>query len=363
MPSVRGEVMWKTKARRPFLAFTLLIQVSNSILVNHTIDDSLGDLQTGLKVQYFPLTDGSEPVWKSQDTSNDTCFVNPDPTEAHFNTWSSASCSGSDTVSATFSFHGTAIYIYFIISSCLLHSGFVNAANCDFWVDGQFVGNYMQFPAVGVFGYNTLVYANDSLSNSLHTFAIQPRDNSFLIFDYAEYTTDLRSLFHWVLHPHCPSRRCRAHVARAHADQDYTARPTSNASVTSPTAAPTRSLLRLTSNASIASMTSTNSIANTMSTSGATSPTATPTRSSTHTGVIVGGTVAGVAGIALVLGVILYRRRALLSDAPTISTVLPRKPRSGHVSPFMLAGPPGPFHPALKNEERVYQLIHVAGGG
>ncbi|KAF8877510.1 hypothetical protein BD779DRAFT_1628895, partial [Infundibulicybe gibba] len=166
-----------------------LVQVSNSVLINQTIDDGLGDLQNGLKIRYS-LKNGSELVWKSQDIFDDTCFVNIDPTKARNNTWSSATCSDSEIASAKFSFHGTAIYIYFITaaSSCLLPSGSIATTDCEFRVDGQVVGNYAQTPTSDVFEYNTLVYANNSLSDALHTFAIRAKRNSFLIFDYAQYT-------------------------------------------------------------------------------------------------------------------------------------------------------------------------------
>ncbi|KAF8877509.1 hypothetical protein BD779DRAFT_107250 [Infundibulicybe gibba] len=137
--------MWWAKTFAPFLAFILLIQFSNSILINQTIDDGLGDLQTGLKVQYLPLMDDSGPVWKSHDTCGDTCFINPDSTRAHDNTWNSATCSGSDTVTATLSFRGTAIYIYFIVASIPRPDETIGA-DCDFWVDERFVGSYIQPP-------------------------------------------------------------------------------------------------------------------------------------------------------------------------------------------------------------------------
>ncbi|KAF8877507.1 hypothetical protein BD779DRAFT_1693531, partial [Infundibulicybe gibba] len=234
------------------------------ILVNRTIDDGLGDLQTGLKVQYLPLRSSSELVWKSQHTC-DNCVINPDRTKAYSNTWNSATCLG-ETVAATFSFHGTAIYIYFITSSYPLPSGITAAANCDFWVDGQFVGNYVQTPASSALKYNILVYANNSLSDALHTFAIQARNNSFMIFDYAQYTTDV--------------------------EVSISSGPTSTLPGFTPPG-PTSSTTIVSSPA--------------------------PPRLLADTGAIVGGTIAGAAGIALIAWVsfcatvAVARRRFLLS--------------------------------------------------
>ncbi|KAF8877508.1 hypothetical protein BD779DRAFT_107163 [Infundibulicybe gibba] len=189
--------MCRAKTFRCLLAFALLTRFSNSTLVNQTIDDGLG-------VQYLPTTnDSDELVWKSQDTCGDTCPVNPDSTEAHNNTWSSATCIGSETVSATFAFHGTAIYIYFIVSRYTLPSGAIAAANCEFWVDGQVVGSFVQIPLPDVIEYNTLVYANNSLSDALHTFSIRARSDSFLILTMHNIRLTLRSLFHWVPNPRC----------------------------------------------------------------------------------------------------------------------------------------------------------------
>ncbi|KAF8877513.1 hypothetical protein BD779DRAFT_1677274 [Infundibulicybe gibba] len=300
--SVSGEIMLQSKPFRSSIAFALLVQVSNSVLVNQTIDDSLGDSQTGLKVQYSSLKSDSEVAWKSQDTPDDTCSFDVDSAMAHNHTWSSATCVDSGTASATFSFHGTAIYVYFIATSCLLPDRTTFTANCEFQMDGEIVGHYTQTSVPDIPKYNALVYTNRSLSDALHTFAIQAKRNSFLIFDFARYTTNVE-------------------VAISSGSASMLLEPTSDASTTSAT--------------------NTSGITNTISISSGTNPTSTPTRSSTHTGIIAGSAVGGIVGIALiVLGVILCRnsrrsrvRPYVLAGTPAMLSIPPSK-MSEHTNPF-----------------------------
>ncbi|KAF8877499.1 hypothetical protein BD779DRAFT_1448491 [Infundibulicybe gibba] len=179
----------RPRTPRPFLTFILLTQISNAVLVNQTIDDGLGDSLTGSKVQYSPSVGrGCGLVWKSQDTCGD-CAITPDRTEARNNTWSSAIALSPDNVTATFPFQGTAIYIYFVIPNIPASTGIRSIVDCDFLVDGRIAGSYTHISDGSFrFQYNTLVYANIGLSDSSHTLMIQAKNNSFMIFDYAQYT-------------------------------------------------------------------------------------------------------------------------------------------------------------------------------
>ncbi|KAF8877495.1 hypothetical protein BD779DRAFT_1475158 [Infundibulicybe gibba] len=129
--------MWHPRAFRPLFAFILLTQTSNAILVNQTIDDGLGDWLTGLQVQYLP----SAEVWKSQDTRYN-CFITPDRTKAYNNTRNSATSPMFANITATFTFRGTAIYIYFIVFNDPVSAGIISDVDCDFIMDGQLIENY-----------------------------------------------------------------------------------------------------------------------------------------------------------------------------------------------------------------------------
>ncbi|KAF8877504.1 hypothetical protein BD779DRAFT_1557225 [Infundibulicybe gibba] len=249
---LRASMRW-SQIPRSFFALILPTRVSNAAPANQTIDDGFG-------VQYSPSAGSHELVWKSQDTCGG-CLIAPNRTKAYNNTWSSAISMNSENVTARFSFQGTAIYIYFIIPNLPF-----SIVNCDFLVDGRIAGNYTHAPHEPFeFQYNTLVYANTSLSDTLHTFMIQAK--SIVIFDYAQYTTDI---------------------------------PVSSGTIS---AQPESPKLTNTTSTTTAITTATTSAT---SNSGAINASA---HSSTPAGVIIGSVIGGVVGIGLiVLGVILYRR-------------------------------------------------------
>ncbi|KAF8877524.1 hypothetical protein BD779DRAFT_107635 [Infundibulicybe gibba] len=173
----------------------LLARFSTAAWRNQTIDDDLGDSLTGFKVQYAPLTDsGGGAIWRTQDNC-ETCAILPDRAKTYNNTWTSATYFGGDgNYTAALRFHGTAIYIYFVISNYPQSTQIISAVQCNFRLDGTIVGSYTHQPDKSyIFDYNTLVYSEENLSNSTHNFIIEMARNgpSFVIFDYAQYTTDM----------------------------------------------------------------------------------------------------------------------------------------------------------------------------
>ncbi len=67
----------------------LLISLCFAASTNRTIDDGLGDVVTGLQVEYLPLNSPNntgEPFWKHEDQCNG-CAILPDRTKAFDETW------------------------------------------------------------------------------------------------------------------------------------------------------------------------------------------------------------------------------------------------------------------------------------
>ncbi|KAF8877498.1 hypothetical protein BD779DRAFT_1475162 [Infundibulicybe gibba] len=211
---------------RSFFALILLSQVSNAAPANQTIDDGLG-------VQYSP-SPGSHGLGKRH------CHV--------------------------FLPGHSDLYIlhHSQLPPCYWELRFPGG-----WEDCRKL--YPRPDGSFEFQYDALIYADTSLSDALHTFVIQAKKDSIVIFDYARYTTDT---------------------------------PVSSGTIPAQPESP-----KLTNTTSTTS-------AITTTTAGATSKTgaiAAPAHPPTPPGVIAGSIIGGVMGITLiVLGAILHRRRTLI---------------------------------------------------
>ncbi|KAK7439420.1 hypothetical protein VKT23_017641 [Stygiomarasmius scandens] len=157
--------------------------------VNVTIDDTLGDARTGLKVQYsssseHPNANGT--VWTHQ-TCDDCHQVKTTCQDGSICTWSSATPLNGTEATATFQFNGSAIYIYFILVNSTSSGNSSNATGTDFLLDGKHVGHYEQSGKHS----DSLVYSNSSISSGNHQFSIRLSYPSYAVFDYAMYTTEM----------------------------------------------------------------------------------------------------------------------------------------------------------------------------
>ncbi|KAJ7850753.1 hypothetical protein B0H13DRAFT_1644372, partial [Mycena leptocephala] len=94
---------------------------------------------------------------------------------------------------------GTAIYIFFAmppfagyINGGGTHSGPITLfQHCQFLLDGVQVGEYsLTLNSAAPVKYNIPAYANATIPNGVHTFALQPSTDALnlLFFDYAIYT-------------------------------------------------------------------------------------------------------------------------------------------------------------------------------
>ncbi|PBK81540.1 hypothetical protein ARMGADRAFT_948062, partial [Armillaria gallica] len=173
--------------------FLLLNHIVAGQLINHTFDDTFGDELTGLQVNYSP---GGQPsnanalVWNNAQHCSG-CAIVPDHSLAMNGTWSGVTYYLSlRNVSAELAFHGSAIYIYLIVSNSPKTTGLVSDVICNFRMDGEIVGSYRHTTdGTNQFEYNVLAYSNVSLKDDNHTFLIETtgKQSSYVMFDYALY--------------------------------------------------------------------------------------------------------------------------------------------------------------------------------
>ncbi|KAK0454155.1 uncharacterized protein EV420DRAFT_1311059 [Desarmillaria tabescens] len=179
------------------LSLTLILLQQTLVegeLINHTIDDTLGDESTGVQVDYSPAgqsSNGNTLVWRNASQCSD-CAIVPDRSFAMNGTWTGATYYSSlENTTAGLTFHGSAIYIYLIVSNYPKSTGLVSDVICDFRMDGKVVGHYSHVTdGTYQFQYDVLAYSNASLNDGDHTLLIEitGSDSSYVIFDYAVYT-------------------------------------------------------------------------------------------------------------------------------------------------------------------------------
>ncbi|KAK0219261.1 hypothetical protein IW262DRAFT_1462921 [Armillaria fumosa] len=169
-----------------FFIFILLpIALSFAAGTNRTIDDVLGDVVTGLQVEYFPLNSPNntgQPFWKHEDQC-DGCAILPDRTKAYDETWTATTYFPViEYMSIGLRFNGTAIYIYLTCRTIL---------KIQVLIDGNIVGGF-RHETDGTLNYefNALAYSNESIGEGEHTVLIETNGNesSYVAFDYAIYT-------------------------------------------------------------------------------------------------------------------------------------------------------------------------------
>ncbi|KAF8988773.1 hypothetical protein BDQ17DRAFT_1257471 [Cyathus striatus] len=171
-----------------FVYFLHFIAVTTmAILTNVTVDDSGIDPITGQWIIY------SNGVWNQGPCPS--CAAQPDKAHMYNMTWHDGSVRVSNAtgpVIATFSFNGSAIYIFCAIALVK----YWGISNMTFSIDGEVVGSYERNidGTAYEYEYNVLVYSNTTLSPRPHQFTLQNGDfgysgsMSFTIFDYLIYS-------------------------------------------------------------------------------------------------------------------------------------------------------------------------------
>ena len=159
-------------------------------LLNHTIDDTLGDSITGAVPIYMPSS-----KWNQGNTCVG-CHINStlvNTSHAFDSTWHDSTYYGTEDndIVIAFNFTGSAIYIYHILANTVPQTA--TLTNLEFYIDGGVVGNFTHEPDIkSDILYDIPVYTNVSIPNGSHAVEIRPAQGkkSLLLFDYAAYTVE-----------------------------------------------------------------------------------------------------------------------------------------------------------------------------
>ena len=165
-----------------------------SSLVNVTVDDQLGDPNTGLFPVYLPV---QPPTWHAGSPMENCtgCKIQPytlDLNQIHARTWHDATHTPPDTpATITVSFSGSAVYVFNIVPNSL--PGTATFTNISFAIDGEHVYSFLHAPdPSSIILYNYPVYSNTTLQDGLHTLVMSAGGDtkSLVLFDYLIYTTE-----------------------------------------------------------------------------------------------------------------------------------------------------------------------------
>lgn len=91
----------------------------------------------------------------------------------------------------TVQLHGTAVYVYNIIANNG-SAAILSTTDITFFLDGDYIGRFVHIslPSDVALQYDILVYKNQSLVDTPHTFTMQATGStdSLIMFDYIIYT-------------------------------------------------------------------------------------------------------------------------------------------------------------------------------
>ncbi|KAI0758222.1 hypothetical protein C8Q74DRAFT_307653 [Fomes fomentarius] len=163
------------------------------LLVNHTIDDEIGDSVDGVRPVYFPLG-----TW-SQGSQCMGCAIHTgivDPHMAFDGTWHDSTYfpggPGGPGHTITVKFTGVAVYVYHLLANSG-PPGVARYTNLTFYLDDDYVGVFCHVPAIAnttTIQYHVPVYVNTTLPDAPHTLVISSTgsDASLILFDFVVYT-------------------------------------------------------------------------------------------------------------------------------------------------------------------------------
>ncbi|EJD35791.1 hypothetical protein AURDEDRAFT_188604 [Auricularia subglabra TFB-10046 SS5] len=179
----------------PLFLATLLFASVSALILNVTIDDTLGDEQTGQIPLYAP------DAWTPRSVGGvpcSECTAQPDGTYVYKATWHDRSTLVHDEVpsTVTMNFYGTRIYVFFILFNNI--GTLIKDTRLRFYVDDSSDSNkdflHTEDPAGDKYLYNQLVFDSQALELANHTLRISSYSTgtygSIALFDYAVYTTE-----------------------------------------------------------------------------------------------------------------------------------------------------------------------------
>ncbi|KAG9224295.1 hypothetical protein CCMSSC00406_0004794 [Pleurotus cornucopiae] len=169
-------------------ALLYLCKRIDAVLINTTIDDTLGDPTTGRFIAYHPVS-----AWN--DGANcDRCNAHPDTNFLYMRTWKDSTYDPKlEVPSASVSFTGTAVYVLCALSHSKARP--FGSSNMTFFIDDRLAGNFTQeAPGAAGFDYNVAVFVQTNLPSTEHNLTIQngyvdgPR--TLMLLDAIIYTQD-----------------------------------------------------------------------------------------------------------------------------------------------------------------------------
>ncbi|TFK21297.1 hypothetical protein FA15DRAFT_83833 [Coprinopsis marcescibilis] len=171
------------------LLFSQWVQLVQGAPVTRTIDDTHGDRDTGFIPIYNPAGG-----WNGPGCPPDRCDLRPDGAQAHLQTFQETTYLpevGARTI--TLEFTGTEVTVYFVLAETNA-VGTLTETNVDFIMDGTKAGEvrHRASPLRTGFSYRQQVFRVTGLPNRAHTLdmvTVGARP-SWISFDYAEYIFD-----------------------------------------------------------------------------------------------------------------------------------------------------------------------------
>jgi len=172
------------------LSCAAFFTITLAAVTNRTIDDTLGDRDTGFRPVFLPPRLG---VWEGSTCAG--CAIQPDKAQAFEGTWTAATYQPEEfeSMSIELQFTGTAIYVFFILANDQ-GRGIDTRTTCSFILDGEPAGDFEHKPTDSPdLEYNALVFRNEQMTNTSHTLTIVTEGGDkhiYVNFDYAIYTFD-----------------------------------------------------------------------------------------------------------------------------------------------------------------------------
>ncbi|KAF9014183.1 hypothetical protein BDQ17DRAFT_1342232 [Cyathus striatus] len=304
--------------RAGILALLLyLLSFTFAILVNYTIDDTLGDSRTQQLLTYFPASG----VWENPVCYWGNCSIRPDPSWAFEGTYMAATYryQSMQNASIIMEFEGVAIYVLFILPN-QQGPGVDTTTMVNFTIDGQIMGNFVHVAdfSTNDILHNQTVFGMTGLSNGIHQLVISASGldiNVYINFDYAIYT----------------------HI-------DGVDVSSSAPSSIGPTPSPMSS-----------------------SVAGSNASESDSSSRSTPVGAVVGGTIGGVILIGGMLAFFLWKRQSRRKDQDDITPYKPsmhQRSTAKVLSPFLIHKPTGPsVLPEINDNPTVPNSWPLLSGG
>lgn len=127
-------------------------------------------------------------AWRVGQTCT-VCLLHPDPNYVYDRTWHDTTRIGSDPVTVNYTFKGTDLYVYGIMSN-VVNDIIISNVNLILNIDGVDIAAFAFQPLnLNSYSYNTNVFAIHGLSDVSHRMSIALQPRSQFHFDYLIYTT------------------------------------------------------------------------------------------------------------------------------------------------------------------------------